>query len=151
MSFSKAPFPGQLTWICGRMHVLCDLLLRKSFPLQGTGLVQNLKKSPAPSLLPTTLLPSSPDRPLGLGMVPWGSCSTQDPSPWGPHQAGWVWFCCVTGKPPLSDPHSASSTADLWLCPQPAPFQGSRTWMCSLCPPSACPGWALSDSQVAVD
>ena len=62
MSFSKAPFPGQLTWICGRMHVLCDLLLRKSFPLQGTGLVQNLKKSPAPSLLPTTLLPSSPSR-----------------------------------------------------------------------------------------
>lgn len=105
---------------------------------------------PAP-LLGSTLLPSSPDRPLGLGMVPWGSCSTQDPSPWGPHQAGWVWFCCVTGKPPLSDPHSASSTAGLWLCPQPAPFQGSRTWMCSLCPPSACPGWALSDSQVAVD
>ena len=106
-------------------------------------------------LLGSTLPPSSPDRPLDSGTVPWGSCSTQDSSPWGPHQAGWVWFFCVTGRPPLSDPHSASSTAGLWLCPQPAPFQvvtqGSRTRMCSLCPPSACPGWAPSDSQVAVD
>ena len=68
MSFSTASFLGHFTWTCGRMHDLCDLLLRKTeCPLQGTGLVQNLEKSPAPSLLPTTTLPSSPSRSSLLG------------------------------------------------------------------------------------
>lgn len=73
--------------------------------------------TPTP-LLGSTLLPSSPDRPLDSGMVP-----LRDPSLWGLHQAGWARFSCVMSKPPPSDPDSATSPAGLWLCPQPAPFQ----------------------------